>query len=98
DLRTALRGLDRRLLVPVPHQRPVQRRAPEQADLPGAVTGDLAEEAAPVEELVTRLDHAELVTLGVGQDDVPLLGTLPDVDVAGAELERSLHRLLLVGE
>ena len=28
---------------------------------------------------------------------MPLLGALPDVDVAGAELQRRRHRLLLVG-
>src|SRR5207253_1551223 len=84
-------------LVLVPHQRPAQRLAPEEADLPGAVAGELPEQAAPGEEGVARLDHAELVALGVGQDDVPLLGALPDIEVAGAEPQRRRHRVLLVG-
>jgi hypothetical protein len=29
--------------------------------------------------------HAELVAVGIGQHDVPLLRALPDVEVAGAE-------------
>lgn len=62
---------------------------PSQASLP--------EQAAPGEEGVARLDHAELVALGVGQDDVLLLGALPDVEVAGAEPQRRRHRVLLVG-
>ena len=42
-------------------------------------------------------DQAELVALGVGQDDVALFGALPDVEVAGAEPQRRGHRVLLVG-
>src|SRR6478672_3971568 len=74
DFGAAMRRLDRGLLVLVPHQRPAQRLAPEQTDPPGTVAGDLAEEPAPGEVGVARLDHAELVALGVGQDDVALLG------------------------
>ena len=47
DLGAPRRGLDRRLLAEVPHQRPTQRRAPEQADRPRAVAGEFAKEAAP---------------------------------------------------
>lgn len=50
DLGAALRRLDRCLLVLIPHQRPAQGFAPEQADLPCAVAGELPEEAAPSEE------------------------------------------------
>ncbi len=47
DLGAAVRRLDRGLLVLVPHQRPAQRLAPKEADLPVAVAGELPEEAAP---------------------------------------------------
>ena len=62
------------------------------------VARDRADEPAVGEEAVARLDDAELVALGVGEHDVPLLGALTDVDVPGAELERPRHRLLLVLE
>ena len=48
------------------------------------------------EEVVARLDDAELVALGIGEHDVALLRALADVDVPGAELERPRHRGLLV--
>ena len=60
------------------------------------LAGELPEEPAPGEVGVARLDHAELVALGVAQDDVPLLGALPDVEMAGTEPQRRRHRLLLV--
>ena len=44
--------------------------------------------AAVGEEVVARLDDAELVALGVGEHDVPLLGQLADVDVPATEGER----------
>ena len=92
------RRLDGGLLVLVPHERPPECVAPEQADLPGAVARDLAEEAAAGEELVARPDHAELVAAGVGENDVILLRELPDVEVAAAEPQRRLDRVPLVLE
>jgi len=49
-----------------------------------------------VEEVVARLDDAELVTFGVGEHDMTLFRSLTDVDVPGAESERPCHRPLLV--
>ena len=96
DLGATVRGLDRGLLVLVPHQRPAQRLGPEEPDLPGAVAGELAEAAAAGQEGVAGLDHAELVALGIGQHDVSLFRELSDVEMAGAELERRRDGVLLV--
>ena len=49
-----------------------------------------------IEEVVARLDDAELVALGVGEHNMSLVRALTDVDVAGAQSERPRHRLLLV--
>src|SRR3954449_5976340 len=49
---------------------------PEESDVPSAFAGYLAEEAAPGEVGVARLDHAVRVALGIGQDDVALLKAL----------------------
>src|SRR4051812_15113061 len=43
DLGATERRLDCDLLLVVPHQRPAQRVAPEQPDVSGSVTSDLAE-------------------------------------------------------
>jgi len=51
DLGAAERCLDCGLLVLVPHQRPVQRVAPKQPDVPGSVAGDLAEGLGPIDVL-----------------------------------------------
>jgi len=40
----------------------------------------------------------KLVASRVGQHDVPVLGSLPDVDVAGTEPDRRGHRVPLVVE
>ena len=77
DLRAAVRRLDRGLLVLVPDQRPAQRLAPEVPDRLRAVAGQRADEPAVGEEVVARLDDAELVALGVGEHDVALLGRWP---------------------
>jgi hypothetical protein len=98
DLGAPARRLDRGLLVLIPDQRPAQRFAPEEADFPRAVTGELTQQAAPGEVSVARLDHAELVARGVGQDDVLVLGPLPDVEVAATKLERHRHRAFLLIE
>jgi hypothetical protein len=98
DLRTTARRLDRGLLVLVPDQRPAQRRAPEVPDLLGAVAVDRSDEAAVGEEVVPRLDDAELVPFGIGEHHVRLFLALSDVDVPAAELERPRHCLLLVLE
>ena len=93
DLRAAARRLDRGLLILVPDQRPAQCLAPEVADLLRAVAGQLTEEPAAGEEVVARLDDAELVALGIGEHHVLLLRELPDVEVPAAEPECPLHRL-----
>ena len=94
---TTVRGLDRGLLVLIPHQRPAQRLGPEKPDLPGAVARELTEKAATVQERVAGLDHAELVAFGIGQHDVSLFRELADVEVACAEFERRRDRVLLSG-
>jgi hypothetical protein len=83
---------------PGPNERPFEYVAPEQADLPAAVARDLVEEAAAGEEVVSRPDHAELVAAGVCQNDVVLLGELPDVEVAATEPQCRLDRVALVLE
>ena len=52
--------------------------------------------AASGEEGAARFDHAELVSAGVSQDHMPLVGVLTDIEVTTAELERLRHRPLLV--
>ena len=96
DLRPALRRLHRRLLVPVPDERPAERRAPEDADVTAPVARQLAERPAAGEVAVARLDDAEGGAGHVGEHDVLLLGQLPDVDVTRAEGQRPRHRHLLV--
>src|SRR4051794_27648921 len=96
DLRTAARRADRGLLVLVPDQRPAQRLAPEVPDLLRTVARDRSEESAVSKEVVGWFDDAELVALGVGEHDVPLLRALTDVDVPGAKFQRPRHRLLLI--
>jgi hypothetical protein len=91
-------GLDRGLLVLVPHQRPAQHLAPEQADFPGAVTGELTEQTAPGEVGVAGLDHAEPIAGGIGQDDVPFLRSLSHVEMAATKLQRRRHGVLLIVE
>jgi hypothetical protein len=98
DLRAAARRADRGLLVLVPHQRPAQRRGPEVSDPRRAVAGQRPDEPAVRQERVARLDHAELVALGVGEHHVALLRALTDVDVPGAEREGPRDRALLVVE
>src|SRR5215212_6190763 len=98
DLRTAVRRADRRLLVLVPDHWPAQRLAPEVPDLLRTVARERSDESAVGEEVVARLDDAELIALGVGQHHMALLRALTDVDVPGAEFERPRHRLLLVLE
>src|SRR3954454_24920051 len=95
-LRTAVRGANRGLLVLVPDQRPVQRVAPEVPDLLRTVARERSDESAVGKEVVPRLDDAELIALGVGEDHMALLGALTDLDVPGAESQRPRHRLLLV--
>jgi len=73
-------------------RRPAQRLGPDEPDLPGAVAGELAEKAAAGQERAAGLDHAELIALGIGQHDVPLVCELADVKVVGAELERRRDR------
>src|SRR3954471_24447051 len=62
DLGATERRLNRGLLVLIPYQRPVQRVAPEQADVASSVAGDLAEIARSGQEAVARPDHAECVS------------------------------------
>ena len=95
DLEPTLRRRDRGLAVLVVHQRPVERRRPEDPDLARPVGGDLAEEARAGQPVVGLLDHAELVALRVGQHDVVLVRQLPDVEVGRAELERASDVRLL---
>src|SRR6516165_11271025 len=96
DLRTGARRADRGLLVLIPDQRPAQRFAPEVPGLLRTVARKLSEESAVGEELVARLDDAELVAFRVGEHHMTLLRALANVDVPGAEPERPGHRLLLV--
>ena len=92
----AVRRTDRGFLVSIPDQRPSQRRAPEIPNLPRPhSTVDRSETPATGEELVLRLDDAELVAFGVGEHDMTLVWALTDEDV-GAELDQSRDRLLLV--
>src|SRR6266498_4234428 len=98
DLRTAARRANRGLLVLVPDQRPAQRLAPEVPDFLRTVARKRPDESAVGEELVARLDDAELVAFGVGEHHMTFLRALTDVDVSGAESERLRHRLLLVLE
>src|SRR5262245_19671377 len=98
DLRTAARRASRRLLVLIPDQRPAQRFAPEVPDLLRTVARKRADESAAREEVVVRLDDAELVAFGVCEHNMTLFRALTDVDVPGAESERPRHRLLLVLE
>ncbi len=67
DLRTAVRRADRGFLVLVPDQRPAQRFAPEVTDVLGTVARKRADEPAVGQELVARLDDAELVAFGVAR-------------------------------
>ena len=87
---------DRGLFVLIPDQRPSERVAPEVPDRSRTVAGDRSEASAAGEEGVVRLDDAELVAFGVGEHDVSVVGTLTDVDVAGAELDQPRDRFRLV--
>src|SRR5215475_13397838 len=98
DLRTAVRRANSGLLVLIPDQRPAQRFAPEVPDLLRTVARKRSDESAVGEEVVVRLDDAELVAFGVCEHNMTLLRTLANVDVPGAERERPRHRLLLVLE
>jgi hypothetical protein len=98
DLRTAVRRANRGLLVLIPYQRPAQRFAPEVPGLLRTVARKRSDESAVGEEVVIRLDDAELVAFGVREHNMTVLGALTNVDVPGAELERPRHRLLLVLE
>ena len=98
DLRTAARRANRGLLVLIPDQRPAQRFAPEVPDLLRTVARKRSDESAVGEEVVARLDDAELVAFGVCEHNMTLLRALTNVDVPGAESERPRHRLLLVLE
>ena len=91
-----MRRTDRGLLVPVPDQRPSQRFAPEVPDFRRTVTSQRPDEPAVGEEVVARLDDAELVAFGVGEHHMTLLRALADIDVPCAEGQRPGHRLLLV--
>jgi hypothetical protein len=82
----------------IPDQRPAQHGAPEDPDISRAVAGDRPESAAPGEELVGRLDQTELVAVGIGENDVLVVGTLADIDVPSAEIEEVFDRLGLVVE
>ena len=66
DLRTAVRRANRGLLVLIPHQRPAQRLAPEVPGLLRTVARKRADESAVGEEVVARLDDAELVAFALG--------------------------------
>src|SRR5262249_5184272 len=96
--RTASRRADRGLETVIPYQRPAQRFAPEEPDLPRTGARKLCQESAAGKPFVAGLDDAELVAVGVCEYDVTLLGELADVDVSGAESEQPCHRLLLVIE
>ena len=92
----AVRRAYRGFLVLIPDQRPSKRLAPEVADLPRTVARDRSEAPAVSEEGVVRLDDAELVAFGVGENDMIVVWSLTDIDVAGAAIEQSLDRFLLV--
>src|SRR5690349_24490795 len=86
---------DRRLVVLVPHQRPPERFAPEVAHCrTGPVAGDRSDESAVVDE-VPRLEDAELVAFGIGEDGVGGVRTLTDVEGPGAEIHQPFDRVLL---
>ena len=61
---------NRGLFVLIPDQRPSQRLAPEVADRPRAIAVDRSQTWACREEVVGRLDDAELVALGIGEHDM----------------------------
>src|SRR5437867_182955 len=92
----AVRRADRGFFVLIPNQRPAKRCAPEVADFPRTVARDRPEASAIGEEGVVRLDDTELIAFGIGEHDMLIVWALTDVDVAGAALDQSLHRFLLV--
>lgn len=61
------------------------------ANLGETVTGQRAEERTASEVHATRLEYAQLVAVGIGEDDVLGVWSLADVQVPGAKLERSVH-------
>src|SRR5260370_42669923 len=85
DLRTAVRRANRGLLVLIPDQRPAQRFAPEIPDLLRTFARKRSDESAVGEEVVVRLDDAELVAFGVCEHNMTLLLALTNVDVPGSE-------------
>src|SRR5450755_2265949 len=85
-------------MILVPDQGPAQRFAPEVPDLLRTVARNRADESAVGEEMVARLDHAELVLFGVGEHNMSGIRALANVDVARAECERTGYGLLLVAE
>src|SRR5690348_6700921 len=76
DLRTAVWGANRGLLVLIPHQRPAECVAPEVPDLLRPVARQRSDEAAVGQERVPRLDDAELVALGICEHHMSLLRAL----------------------
>ena len=79
-------GADRGLIVLIPHQRPTEGFAPEVAGLPGAVAVHRSSRG-PSEEVVARLEDAELVALRVRQDNMVLVGALTDIHVGRTDLQ-----------
>jgi hypothetical protein len=67
-------------------------------DLPGTVAGQLAEEPQSVRKLLPGSITQNSFVFRVREHHVPLLRELTDIDVPGAQCQRSRHRLLLVLE
>ena len=96
DLRAAKRRLYRGLLVLVSYQRPAQCVAPEQADIPGSATGDLAQAAGAGQKAIARPDHTELVPTRVGEHDEVVIGLLTHVDMPTSKAQHRFNGPLLV--
>jgi len=93
DLGTgAVRRPDRGLLVLIPDQRPSERGAPEVPDLLRTIAVDRSDAWTVGEEVVGRLDDAELVALGVGEHDMFVVRALNGGDVAARGLGARLSR------
>jgi hypothetical protein len=97
NLGPSQRRLDSGLLVLVPHERPLQGGAPEQADVTASLACDLAEEAGASQEFVAGLNHTERVAAWVSQNNEGGgVGLLANIETATTKAQGSLDGLTLV--
>ena len=87
--------------IPILESQSDNRGCVHQSNVSGSAAltmgdSDLAEVAGAGQVAVTRLDHAQLVALGISQHDKAFIARLTDIEVAAAESQHGRDRALLV--